>query len=74
MIRYLIDGIDNIIEECKKKEYVVYCKGSLTIGYIKHCFTKKQLLQFMKDHELWEMDVYKIKDEVKINKIFEIEE
>lgn len=75
MIRVLIEEIDNFIEDCKEKEYEVYHEVYMSNGrFERHLFTKRQLLQYMKKHELQEINVFKIKDKVKINKTFELEE
>ena len=75
MFRCVIEQIDNYIEDCKEKEYVVYHKVNMINGrYNRYLFTKKQLLRFMKEHETCDIEVFKIKDNVKINKIFEVED
>lgn len=75
MFRIIVDAIDDFIEDCKEKEYVCFYKVNMTNGrYDKMLFTKKQLLQFMKEHETKDIIVFKIKDEVKINKIFKVED
>lgn len=75
ILKILEENIENFIEDCKEKEYVVYYSVNMTNGrYDKHLFTKKQLLKFIKEHELYKIEVFKIKDEVKINKNVEIEE
>lgn len=75
IFKYLAENIDNFIEDCKEKEYVVYFKVNMTNGrYDRFLFTKKQLLQFMKENETRKMEVFKIEDKVKIKKTFEIEE
>lgn len=66
--------LEDFIEDCKEKEYVVYCSNRMTGGYNRYLFTKKELLKFVKEHELATIEVFKIKDEIKINKIIEIEE
>lgn len=68
----LAENIDNFIEDCKEKEYVVYVGRSF--GFERYLFTKKQLLQFMKENEISRMEVFKIEDKVKIKKTVEIEE
>ena len=75
IFKCLAENIDNFIEDCKEKEYVVYFKVNMTNGrYDRLLLTKKQLLQFMKENETRKMEVFKIKDKVKIKKTFEIEE
>lgn len=75
IFKCLAENIDNFIEDCKEKEYVVYFKVNMTNGrYDRLLLTKKQLLQFMKENETRKMEVFKIEDKVKIKKTFEIEE
>lgn len=75
IFKILQESIENFIEDCKEKEYVVYYNSNMSSGrYDKHLFTKKQLLKFIKENELYKIEVFKIKDEIKINKTIEIEE
>ncbi len=75
MIRVLMNEIDNFIEDCKEKEYEVYHEVNMTNGrFDRYLFTKKQLLQFMKENELKKINVFKIKDKVRIKKTFELED
>lgn len=74
MFKCLVETIENMIEDGKEKEYEVYCKENMFLGYNRYLFTKKQLLQYMREHEVCTIQVFKIKDRVKINKTFEIEE
>lgn len=75
IFKILEENIEDFIEDCKKKEYVVYYSTNAIDGrYNKYLFTKKQLLKFIKEHELYKIEVFKIKDKVKINKNVEIEE
>ncbi len=75
MFRIIRDEIDSFIEDCKEKEYIVFFKVNMTNGrYDKKLFTKKQLLQFMKENGAKGITVFKIKDEIKINEIFEVED
>ncbi len=75
IFKILEENIEDFIEDSKKKEYVVYYSVNMTNErYNKHLFTKKQLLKFIKEHELYKIEVFKIKDEIKINKNIEIEE
>ena len=67
-----IDIIDNLIEDSKDKEYVVYCSG--ITGYSKQYFTKKQLIKFINKHQLSDIDIYRIKDKIKIERELRIQE
>lgn len=68
----IVDFIGECIEGCKEKEYVVYEKNLMY--YSKYLLTKKQLIQFMKTHEIANFDVFKIKDEIKVKRTLEIGE
>lgn len=73
MLKILIDSIDNFLEDCKEKEYEVYYKVNMSNGrYEKLLFTKRQLLDFIKKHDVADIQVFKIKDRVKINKIVQL--
>lgn len=66
------DIIEDFIEDFKDKEYVCYC--SQFTGYSKQYFTKKQLIKFINEHQLADIDVYKIKDKIKIERELRIQE
>lgn len=71
----LANGINEFLEACKEKEYIVFDNTEMTNGRFNcYYFTKNQLLEYMKEHELCKLKVFRIKDEVKIKKEFTIEE
>ena len=75
MFEMIFDGLNEFLEDCKEKEYVVFYEVNMTNGrYDYYTFTKNQLLNFLKENETKKMIVFKIKDEVKIKKEFTIEE
>ena len=76
IIEDFIDGINEILEDCKEKEYIVFCDSHFISNGVYDCyyFTKNQLLKFMKKHETYRMKIFRIKDEIKIHKEFTIEE
>ena len=74
LFKILADKIDDFVEDCKEPEFVVFEKVNMTNGrWNEFTCTKKQLLEFMKEHETCEMKVFRIEDEVKIIKEFSIE-
>ena len=66
MIEKLVEIIDDIIENCKEKEYV--CFYASMVGYSKQYFTKKQLIKFINEHQLANMEIYKLKEKIKIER------
>ena len=72
MLDKITDIIDYFIEDCKNKEYVCYCAEM--IGYSKQYFTKKQLIKFINEHQLADIEIYKIKDRIKIERELRIQE
>ena len=75
MFEMIFDGLNEFLEDCKEKEYVVFYEVNMTNGrYDYYTFTKNQLLNFLKENETKKIIVFKIKDEVKIKKEFTIEE
>lgn len=72
MIEKIIDNIDNFIEDLKEKEYVCYYSG--ITGYSKYYFTKKQLIKFINEHQISDMDIYKIKDRITLERELRIKE
>ena len=72
MFDRIVDIIDNAVEDFKEKEYV--CFYTTMVGYSKQYFTKKQLIKFINEHQLADIDVYKIKDKIKIERELRIQE
>ena len=66
MFDRIVDIIDNAVEDFKEKEYV--CFYTTMVGYSKQYFTKKQLIKFINEHRLGDMEIYKIKDKVKLER------
>jgi hypothetical protein len=69
------ESLNRCIENCKKKEYIVFDNTEMTNGrFNRYYFTKNQLLEYIEKHELCKLKVFRIKDEVKIKKEITIEE
>lgn len=65
---------DAMLEDIEEKEYIVYTYSSWNSMYSKEKMTKEEVLEYMENHELAKLDIFRIKDKVKINKIFELED
>ena len=75
MMEKILDVIDNFMEDLKDKEYVCYYRSM--VGYQKNYFTKEQLIKFINQNQLSDIEIYKIKDRIKLERelrIYEKEE
>lgn len=73
MIEKIVDIINDLTENFKEKEYVCYYKnfmGEIAETYL----TKKELYKFINQHQLSEMKIYKIKDQLQIERELRIKE
>ena len=57
----------------KGKEYIVYIHNYFC-GYTREECTKQEVIEYMKNNELANIEVFKIKDKVRIKKTFELED
>ena len=73
MIQRIIDTIENLIEAFKEKEYVCYYRDSMGFIYETY-FTKRELYKFINEHQLADMKIYKIEDQLKIERELRIKE
>lgn len=74
IINDIIKGIYDYIEDFRTKEYVCYYKEKNLTCYDCEYFTKNQLIEFINEHQLQDLEVYKIDSRIKIKRTLEIEE
>lgn len=73
MIEKIIDTIENWKEIFKEKEYVCYFRDNN--GFICEIYlTKKELYKFINEHQLADMNIYRIKDKLQIERELRIKE
>lgn len=73
MLEKITEAIQDLTENFKEKEYVCYYRTSM--GFIEQVFlTKKELVKFINKHPVTELEAYKIKDKVKIEREVYIKE
>lgn len=73
MFNELIEKIEDLKETFKEKEYICYYRTNM--GFLEKVYlTKKELVKFIKKHPVTELEVYKIKDKIKIERKITIKE
>lgn len=73
MIEKIIEAMQDLTEGFKEKEYVCYYK--INMGFLEKVYlTKKELVKFINRNKTAELEVYKIKDKVKIERKITIKE
>lgn len=73
MLEKIAETIQDLAESFKEKEYICYYRTSM--GFLEKVYlTKKELVKFLKKHPVTELEAYKIKDKVKIEREVHIEE
>lgn len=72
VIEKIIDTINNLPEQFKSKEYVCYYHTFNRIS--KELFTKKELIKFINEHQLSDMDIFKIEDKIQLERELRIKE
>lgn len=73
MIEKIIDMIDDLTEFFKEKEYVCYYRNDMG-SIIEIYLTKKELDKFINKHQITDMKIYKIKDQLQIERELRIKE
>ena len=69
----IVDMIDDLKECFKKKEYVCYYRDNM--GFIHEIYlTKKELYKFINKHQIADMKIYRIKDQIQIERELRIKE
>jgi hypothetical protein len=73
MLEKITEAIEDFTEIFKEKEYVCYYRT--TAGFIEKVYlTKKELVKFLNKHPIADVDAYKIKDKVEIERKISIKE
>lgn len=73
MLEKITEAIQDLAESFKEKEYVCYYRTNM--GFLeKEYLTKKELVKFINKHPITELEAYKIKDKVKIEREVYIKE
>lgn len=73
MLEKITEAIQDLTENFKEKEYVCYYRTRM--GFIEQVFlTKKELVKFINKHPVTELEAYKIKDKVKIEREIRLKE
>lgn len=73
MLEKITEAIQDLTENFKEKEYVCYYRTNM--GFLeKEYLTKKELVKFINKHPITELEAYKIKDKVKIEREVYIKE
>ncbi len=73
MIEKIIEAMQDLTEGFKEKEYVCYYK--INMGFLEKVYlTKKELVKFINRNKTAELEVYKIKDKVKIERKIKIKD
>lgn len=73
MLEKITEAIEDLTECFKEKEYVCYYRTSM--GFLeKEYLTKKELVKFINRHPTTNLEAYKIKDKVKIEREIRLKE
>lgn len=67
MLEKIIETIQDLAEIFKDKEYVCYYRTNMDF-IEKEYFTKKELVKFINRHPVADLEAYKIKDKVEIER------
>lgn len=57
----------------EEKEYIVYTYN-MFVGFTRDEMTKEEVIKHMENNELSKFEVFRIKDKVKVKKIYEVED